>query len=40
MKDERRLPIGVQSFVSLREGGFLYVDKTRYIYELVHGSKQ
>ena len=40
MKEERRLPIGVQSFVSLREGGFLYVDKTRYIYELAHGSKQ
>ena len=40
MKDERRLPIGVQSFVSLREGGFLYVDKTRYIHELVHGGKQ
>ena len=36
----RRLPIGVQSFASLREEGFLYVDKTRYIYDLVHGSRQ
>ena len=36
----RRLPIGVQSFLSLREGGFVYVDKTRYIYELVNSSKQ
>ena len=36
----RRLPIGVQSFVSLRKGNFVYVDKTRYIYELACGSKQ
>ena len=36
----RRLPIGVQSFESLREGGYIYVDKTRYIYSLVHSSKQ
>ena len=40
MRDQRRLPIGVQSFVSLRKGGFVYVDKTRYIYELANGSKQ
>jgi hypothetical protein len=40
MREQRRLPIGVQSFVSLREGGFVYVDKTRYIYELVNSSKQ
>ena len=40
MEKGRKLPIGVQSFVSLREGGFLYVDKTSYIYELAHGSKQ
>ena len=40
MEKRRKLPIGVQSFVSLREGGFLYVDKTSYIYELAHGSKQ
>ena len=40
MQKQRRLPIGVQSFLSLREGGFVYVDKTRYIYELVNSSKQ
>ncbi len=40
MKAQRRLPIGVQSFASLREGNFVYVDKTRYIYDLVNGSKQ
>ena len=31
----RRLPIGIQSFGKLREGGFIYVDKTRQIYNLV-----
>ena len=36
----RKLTIGVQSFVKLRTGGFIYVDKTRYIYELVNSSKQ
>ena len=40
MVEKRRLPIGVQSFVSLREEGFLYVDKTGYIYQLVNGGKQ
>ena len=40
MQNLRRLPIGVQSFVSLRSGNFVYVDKTRYIWELVCGSKQ
>lgn len=28
------LPIGIQSFKELRTGGYLYVDKTRHIYEL------
>ncbi|MBQ8920087.1 MAG: ATP-binding protein, partial [Acidaminococcaceae bacterium] len=36
----RKLPIGVQSFESLRKDGFLYVDKTKYIYDLIHTSKQ
>ena len=36
----RKLPIGVQSFEDLREGGFVYVDKTKYIYELTRRSKQ
>ena len=39
-ENTRRLPIGVQSFESLREGGYIYVDKTRYIYDLIHSSKQ
>ncbi len=36
----RRLPIGVQGFRSLRGDGFLYVDKTKYIYRLTRGSRQ
>lgn len=38
--ERRRLPIGVQSFVKLREGEFVYIDKTRYIYELTRKSTQ
>ncbi|HMV78680.1 MAG TPA: AAA family ATPase [Leptospiraceae bacterium] len=29
------LPIGIQTFKNIREGDFLYVDKTKWIYELV-----
>ena len=34
--NERKLPIGIQSFEKLREEGFLYVDKTEYVYRLAH----
>ena len=37
--NNRKLPIGIQDFESLRRDGYLYVDKTRYIYELVHNGK-
>ena len=29
-------PIGIQTFEKIREGGYLYVDKTKYIYEVTH----
>ena len=29
------LPTGIQDFETLRTGGFLYVDKTQYVYELL-----
>ncbi|MBI4770238.1 MAG: ATP-binding protein [Chloroflexi bacterium] len=29
------LPVGIQTFRKIIEGGYLYVDKTRYIYELI-----
>ena len=35
---ERKLPLGIQGFVKLRTSGFLYVDKTEYIYRLFHES--
>ncbi|HNN03627.1 MAG TPA: AAA family ATPase [Leptospiraceae bacterium] len=33
------LPIGIQTFRDLREGNFLYVDKTKQIYPLIEHSK-
>lgn len=30
----RKFPIGIQSFEKLRSGGFLYADKTAYVYQL------
>ena len=30
----RKLPIGIQDFPSLREDGYLYVDKTAFVYKL------
>ena len=34
-----KYPVGEQSFESLRNEGFIYVDKTRYIERIVNGSK-
>ncbi|MCC8112455.1 MAG: AAA family ATPase [Bacteroidales bacterium] len=31
-----KYPIGIQNFKNLRKGGFVYVDKTAYIYDLAH----
>lgn len=28
-------PIGIQTFEKLREGGFVYVDKTEYVQRIV-----
>ena len=33
------LPIGIQTFKDLIEGGYLYIDKTQWIYQLVKNSK-
>ena len=35
----RKLPIGIQTFDKLREGNFLYVDKTAMILSLIHISE-
>ena len=34
-----KYPIGEQSFENLREGNFIYVDKTRYIEKIINGSQ-
>ena len=35
----RKLPVGIQSFEQIREDHYLLVDKTEYIYRLVHNGK-
>jgi len=35
MVNNRKLPVGIQDFEKLRTTGYLYVDKTEYIYRLV-----
>ncbi|MBO6299675.1 MAG: AAA family ATPase, partial [Lachnospiraceae bacterium] len=35
----KKLPIGIQGFASLREDGYVYVDKSEYIYYLVQQGK-
>ncbi|MBQ8946107.1 MAG: ATP-binding protein [Lachnospiraceae bacterium] len=35
----RKLPIGIQDFEDIRTNGYLYVDKTKYIYTLINQGK-
>ncbi len=35
----QNLPIGLQSFASLRNDGFAYVDKTKQVYDLAQNGK-
>ena len=37
--NDRRLPVGIQSFEKIREGGYLYVDKTDIIWQLANRDK-
>lgn len=37
--NDRRLPVGIQSFEEIRKGGYLYVDKTDIIWNLVNRGK-
>lgn len=34
----KKYPIGIQDFKKLRQGGFVYVDKTDLVYKLTRGS--
>ncbi|MGP1490137.1 MAG: AAA family ATPase, partial [Treponema sp.] len=38
MNITRKLPIGVQSFEKLRRNGYLYIDKTTFLWQLVQVS--
>ncbi|MDR3125173.1 MAG: AAA family ATPase [Endomicrobium sp.] len=35
----RVLPIGIQSFKEIRENDYVYVDKTRFVLELINSGK-
>jgi len=37
--ERMKYPIGIQSFREIRKGGYVYVDKTRHIYDLVSQGK-
>ncbi len=39
MKELKPLPVGIQTFRDIIKGGYLYIDKTRYIYEMVKTPK-
>ncbi|MGL4852766.1 MAG: AAA family ATPase, partial [Phocaeicola sp.] len=38
MEDIRRYPLGIQTFEKLREGNYVYVDKTALVYRMVKGA--
>lgn len=39
MEQFRKLPIGIQTFEDIRKDGYLYVDKTAFVYQMVHTGK-
>ena len=38
--NNRRLPVGIQSFEEMRKEGYLYVDKTDIIWQLANEGKK
>ena len=40
MAEDRRLPVGIQSFYEIRKGNYLYVDKTDLIWNLANRGKK
>ena len=38
MQEIRKMPIGVQDFEKLILGGYVYVDKTKFVYQLAQGN--
>ena len=35
----QKYPVGIQTFENIRQGGYLYVDKTQYVYDLANNYK-
>ena len=35
----KKLPVGIQNFREIIEGGYTYIDKTSYVYDLINDSK-
>ena len=40
MEEIRKYPVGIQTFDKIREGNFVYVDKTKYIVEMLKNGSQ
>ena len=40
MEEIRKYPVGIQTFEKIREGNFVYVDKTKYIVEMLKNGSQ
>ena len=36
---ERKYPVGIQTFSEIRKGGYVYVDKTDLVWKLTHDAK-
>ncbi len=39
MKKLLKLPIGIQTFSDIRENGYVYVDKTEYLIDMIDTGK-
>nr|VFJ59434.1 MAG: Predicted AAA-ATPase [Candidatus Kentron sp. FM]VFJ60180.1 MAG: Predicted AAA-ATPase [Candidatus Kentron sp. FM]VFK12421.1 MAG: Predicted AAA-ATPase [Candidatus Kentron sp. FM] len=39
METPKKLPIGIQGFEKLRQGGYVYVDKTEQVHSPDHGGR-
>lgn len=33
---QRLYPVGIQTFTKIREGDYIYIDKTEYVYRMTH----
>ena len=38
-QEQRRYPIGIQTFSEIINNGYVYVDKTAYVYRMTHEAK-